>query len=88
MRGLAFDSEPPIRPPASKAALPLLPNGLALSMQAPGLSAGLGGRLWPACGAMCRWLRSHQNILGKHVLELGVVWVPWGCTRLPSAPNR
>ena len=34
------------------------------------MSAGIGGKLWPAASAICRWMRDEQ-LAGQHVLELG-----------------
>jgi len=50
--------------------LPPLPSGASLSMQAPGLKMGLGGRLWPSAATMCRWL-CNENLSDACVLELG-----------------
>lgn len=50
--------------------LPPLPDGSCLKVQAPGLGIGLGGKLWPSAGILCRWLRD-ENLGGRHVLELG-----------------
>ena len=65
---MQFDS--PIAPtPISS--LPALPSGAALKLQAPGMQAGIGGKLWPASSALCRWMRDEAQISGAHVLELG-----------------
>ncbi|KAJ1461184.1 hypothetical protein M885DRAFT_507965 [Pelagophyceae sp. CCMP2097] len=61
--------------PAAFSALPLLPDGSALrieaSQKAPALlGAGVGERLWPACNLLCKWLR-RQDLQETTVLDLG-----------------
>lgn len=64
---IGFDA--PIGPP-SQLALPPLPSGARLSIQAPGMALGVGGKLWPAASTLCRFLRD-EEINGKTLLELG-----------------
>ena len=64
----SFDSTPiPIAPSQG---LPPLPNGVQLELAVPGLHIGLGGKVWPAAGSLCRWLRD-EPLDDKHVLEIG-----------------
>ena len=52
--------------------LPALPNGVQLTLSAPGWGRGVGtgGAVWPAAGALCRCLRD-ERLDGLSVLELG-----------------
>lgn len=63
-------------PAVASSSLPMLPNGMALSVASRGGvlgvgSVGLGGKLWPAASALCRWLRAGEPLDGKTVFELG-----------------
>jgi len=56
--------------PSSLGVLPLLPDGRCVDIAES--DAGLGGRLWPSAGALCRWQRGvADEIRGSHVIELG-----------------
>jgi predicted nicotinamide N-methyase len=56
--------------PSSTGSLPLLPDGRCVRIREG--NVGLGGRLWPSAGALCRWQRSlADEFAGSHVLELG-----------------
>ena len=80
---------PPPPPPAPAAAvggagehgLPALPSGEALDLVAPGWSRGVGtgGRVWPAAGALCRYLAAEDCARGKRVVELGCGTGAVGC---------
>ena len=67
LRAMRFDGA---IAPTPRAALPPLPGGQYLKLDAPGLVKGLGGKLWPSSAALCRWLRNEQ-LQGKSVFELG-----------------
>ena len=67
---MRFDTTPIA--PTPRASLPPLPSGALLTIETPGLSAGLGGRLWPSAAALSRWLRANvDDVAASHVLELG-----------------
>lgn len=56
--------------PSSTGVLPLLPDGRCVHIRES--NVGLGGKLWPSAGTLCRWQRSMaDDIAGSHVLELG-----------------
>ena len=56
------------------ALLPALHSGERLTLDVPGWGRGIGtgGAVWPAAGALCRWLRKERReVAGTAVLELG-----------------
>ena len=69
LHAVQFGFDAPIGP-TPLTSLPLLPNGATLEVSAPGMATGLGGKLWPAAAAMCRFIRD-ENIARRHVFELG-----------------
>ena len=77
--------KPPMAPAAAPSAgehgLPALPSGDALDLVAPGWTRGIGtgGRVWPAAGALCRYLAAEDAARGKRVLELGCGTGAVGC---------
>ena len=64
---------PPLQPTGGPHGLPLLPSGDHLTLDAPGWTRGIGmgGRVWPASAALCRYLARTGAVRGKAVLELG-----------------
>lgn len=61
------------RPPIPTG-LPPLPSGAELQLEEVGKDGpeGVGGAVWRAAGALCRWqLGAADAIRGRHVLELG-----------------
>ena len=72
-----FMPGPPAAPPSSSGSdehgLPALPSGETLDLKAPGWAMGMGtgGRVWPAAGALCRYLAAADVCRDQRVLELG-----------------
>jgi predicted nicotinamide N-methyase len=65
----SFSTSGAITPPRA-CSLPLLPDGRQIDIRES--DAGLGGRLWPAAAALCRWQRAEADcIRDSYVIELG-----------------
>ena len=74
MMSFGFDAAPIA--PTSITTLPLLPSGEPIALETRALvgprALGLGGRVWPSAGLLCRYLRRNSGLVaGRAVLELG-----------------